>query len=120
MDSGGDPLHIIAIGDEVDWEAGRGSLYYIADKEGETALPVFTAAELADGFVQANFNTPEAHMQMLESVGASHAAPLTAGRYMIMPVRAEGLILAAARVDADYLVRDIRPGAAQEILRLDK
>ncbi len=123
MDSGGDPLHIIAMGGEEDWEAGHGSLYYIEDKKGETALPVFTTAELAEGFegfVQANFNTPEAHMEMLESVGASHAAPLTAGRCMIMAVRTEGLVLAAARVDADYLIRDPKPGGEQEIIRLSK
>jgi hypothetical protein len=111
-------LHIVAMGGEEDWEAGRGSLYYIEDKEGETALPVFTTGELADKFVQTTFNTPEAHMQMLESVGASHAAPLTAGAYMIMPVRAESLAKVAAMVEADYLVRDLRPGAQQEIMRL--
>jgi hypothetical protein len=120
MASGGDLLHIIAAGGPEDWEAGRGSLYYIEDRNGKTALPVFTTAERAEAFVQANFNTPEAHMQMLESAGASHASPLTAGRYMIMPVRAEGIALAARRVDADYLVRDIRPGSQQEILRLDE
>ena len=113
-------LHIITIGNVEDWEAGRGLLYYIEDKNGETALPVFTTDELANDFVQANFDTPEAHMQLLESAGASHAAPLTAGRYMIMPVRTESLARAAAMVDADYLVRDLRPGAQQEILRLPK
>lgn len=110
-------LHIIAIGSEGDWEAGRGSLYYIEDKNGETALPVFTTTEKADEFVRAHFNSPEAHMQMLESVGASHAAPLTTGRYMIMPVRGEALAVAVARVGADYLIRDPHPGDQQEILR---
>jgi hypothetical protein len=113
-------LHIIAIGNEDDWKAGRGSLYYIEDKDGETALPVFTTGELANEFVQANFSTPEAHMQMLESAGASRAAPLTAGSYMIMPVRSESLARAAAMVNADYLVRDLRPGEQQEIMRLPK
>lgn len=59
-------------------------------------------------------------MQMLESAGASHAAPLTAGRFMIMPVRIESLTKVAAMVDADYLVRDLRPGEQQEILRLSR
>ncbi len=112
-------LHIIGMGSEADWEAGRGSLYYIEDNNDGRALPVFTTSELANDFIQTNFSTPEAHMQMLESVGASHAAPLTAGQFMIMPVRNEGLAKAAAMVDADYLLRDIRPGEdEQEIMRL--
>ncbi len=119
MSDRGDLLYIIGIGDAVDWQAGRGSLYYIEDKNGERALPVFTTSELANNFVQTNFNIPEAHMQMLESVGATHAAPLTAGHFMIMSVRTEeGLSEAAAAVGADYLMRDIRPGDEQEIMRL--
>ncbi len=46
-------LHIIAMGHEEDWKRGLGSLFYIEDKHGESAYPVFTAAELADKFVQA-------------------------------------------------------------------
>ncbi len=114
----GELLYIIGVGNEADWEAGRGSLYYIEDNNDERALPVFTTSELANDFIQTNFSTPEAHMQMLESVGARHAAPLTAGQFMIMPVRNEGLAKAAAVVDADYLLRDIRPGDEQEIMRL--
>jgi hypothetical protein len=37
-----------------------------------------------------------------------------------MPLTHEGVALAAYRVDADYLIRDPRPGADQEILRVPK
>lgn len=115
--------YIIGIGSRADWEAGRGSYYYIEDKNGEKALPVFTTYEALQGFVEANFGKPEAYMQMLESIGANvetHAAPLAETRYIAMPVSTDGLAEAAAMVDADYLVRDLRTGPKQEILRLPK
>src|SRR5215212_2694665 len=49
-------LHVIGIGSEADWEAGRGSFYYIEDKNGEKCIPVFTSPERADRFAQANFD----------------------------------------------------------------
>jgi hypothetical protein len=76
MQPGEPTLHVIGVGNKEDWEAGRGSLYYIEDRKRETALPVFTTAEKAGAFVQANFDRPEAHMQMLESLGVSHAPPV--------------------------------------------
>ena len=111
-------LHLIGIGYPEDWQAGRGSLYYIENGRGETVLPVFTTAEKASKYVQANFNTTKAHMEMLESTPIPHAAPLTGGRFSIMPLDVEGLAIAAATVGADCLVRDPRPGARQEVLRV--
>jgi hypothetical protein len=119
----GEYFYIIGLGNSEDWEAGRGSLYYIEDKEGETALPVFTTPERLGEYVQANFGTPEAYMQMLESLTPNvdtHVAPLEAGRHVCMPVNAEGLAMAADTIDADYLVRDPRWGSEQEILGLPK
>jgi hypothetical protein len=113
-------LHVIGMGSEADWEAGRGSFYYIEDKNGEKCIPVFTSPERADRFARANFDNPEAHMQMLESIGVVHAPALTSGRFIVMPLRAEGLARAAARVGADYLVRDPRPGDQQDIMRVPK
>src|SRR5215212_4330422 len=107
-------------GSEADWEAGRGSFYYIEDKNGEKCIPVFTSPERADRFAQANFNNPEAPLQMLESIGVVHAPALTSGRFIVMPLRAEGLARAAAMVEADYLVRDPRPGDQQDIMRVPK
>src|SRR5215210_1881743 len=72
-------LHVIGMVSEADWEAGRGSFYYIEDKNGEKCIPVFTSPERADRFAQANFDNPEAHMQMLESIGVVHAPALTSG-----------------------------------------
>src|SRR5215211_1691160 len=113
-------LHVIGMGSEADWEAGRGSFYYIEDKNGEKCIPVFTSPERADRFAQANFDNPEAHLQMLESIGVVHAPALTSGRFIVMPLRAEGLARAAAMVEADYLVRDPRPGDQQDIMRVPK
>jgi hypothetical protein len=43
-------LHVIGMGSAADWEAGRGSFYYIEDKNGEKCIPVFTSPERADRF----------------------------------------------------------------------
>ena len=51
-------LHVIGMGSEADWEAGRGSFYYIEDKNGEKCIPVFTSPERADRFARANFDNP--------------------------------------------------------------
>jgi hypothetical protein len=111
-------LYVIGIGVQADWEAGQGSLYYIEDRNGERAMPVWTTAEAAERYAEANFGPPEAHMAMLESVGAASATPLTEGRFVLMPFATDGLARAAAIVGADYLIRDPRPGGEQEILRL--
>ena len=111
-------LHIIAVSTPADWNAGKGSLYYIEDKNGEIALPVFTTAERAEKFGRTNFESAEAHMQMFESLPVSHIPTLTEGRYMVMPLGIENVAKAAAMADADYLIRDIRVGDQQEILRL--
>jgi hypothetical protein len=113
-------LHIIAVGTPADWDAGKGSLYYIEDKNGEKALPVFTTAERAEKFGRANFESAEAHMQMFESAAVSHIPPLTEGQFMIMPLGIEHVAKAALTADMDYLIRDPRPGTVQEILRVPK
>ena len=112
-------LYIIGLGNEKDWEAGRGSLYYIKDENGEKCVPVFTTVEGVQGYIVANFNLPEAHMDMMEGMPKSHIRPLTEGRFIIMPLPSEQVIRAAAMVGADYLMRDPRPGSEQEIMRLD-
>jgi hypothetical protein len=116
----GDHLHLIGLGDSRDWEAGSGSLYYIEDKNGEKCLPVFTTPERASRYVQDNFDAPKAHLDMLESVPASHVGPLTEGRFVVISLYTKGVAEAAAMIDADYLLRDPRPGKQQEIFRLDK
>ena len=113
-------MYIIRVGSLEDWERGLGSLYWIEDRKGERCMPVFTTREGVERFIEANFSRPESHMQMLESIAGtpSHAEPLTAGRFVIMPVDEDLLIRTALRMGIDYLQRDIRPGAEQEILRL--
>jgi hypothetical protein len=117
----GEYLYVIGVGSAGDFQAQRGGIYHIADSRGEIALPVFTSPELATEYVNNTLNKPGAHMQMLESVGANvdtHADALTGGRFLIMPVDAETLAGVTERIEADYLIRDIRPGEDQEILRL--
>ncbi len=116
----GEYLHIIGVGGSDDWEAGRGSFYFIEDKNGEKALPVFTTGETAVAYARANLDSPKAFMEMLESVPASHVGPLTEGRFVIMPLGKEDVAWVAASLKADYLVRDPRPGHEQEILRFSK
>ena len=118
----GERLYIIGLGGSEDWQAGRGSIYYVEEKDGEIALPFFTSPERAEGHVRAYLEAPEAHMQMLESLGATaelHARPLTQGRFIVMPLDSKTLAKAADAVRADYLVRDLRPGEEQEVLRLE-
>jgi hypothetical protein len=113
----GEYLYLIGLGGQADWEEGRGAFYYITDQKGEKGLPVFTTAERAESYGQANLNTPEAHMDALEIIPLSHADLLTEGRYSIMRLGAEGVARVANTVEADYLIRDPRPGETQDILR---
>jgi len=111
-------LHVIGLGSREDWQAGRGSIYYIEDRKGEKAMPVFTTPEKVKQYISANIDAPNAHMDMLESVPESHVGPLTEGGFIVMPLDEEGVAQAAAMVGADYLIRDSRLGEQQEILRL--
>ena len=43
-------VYIIGLGNAEDWEAGRGSLYYIEDRNGEIGMPVLGYSRL--GFPQ--------------------------------------------------------------------
>ena len=47
-------LHVIGMGGEADWEAGRGSFYYIQYKNGEKRIPVFTSPERAEEHAREN------------------------------------------------------------------
>lgn len=116
----GEYLRVIGVGTTEDWEAGRGSFYYIEDKNGEKALPVFTTDEQVANYLGRTLNTPTAHIEMLESLGAEHAPALTAGAFVVLPLDAEGVAKVALMIGADYLVRNIRYGSRQEIIRVPK
>lgn len=113
-------LYLIGLGDQEDWEAGRGNLYYIEDRRGETALPVFTTPEKCKKYVDTFLGSSSAHMDMLESVGASSASLLTDGRFTILPLEPHSVAEAAANIQAHYLIRDIRRGEKQQILRFSQ
>lgn len=113
-------FYLIGVGSVEDWDAGRGSLYYIEDRNGERAVPVFTTQEGAEKYFKANLNNPQAHMDMLEGAPLPQVEALTKGRFIIMPLDAEGTLRMALEAGTDYLIRDPRPGTEQEILRLDR
>jgi hypothetical protein len=119
MDHGGEHLYVIGIGSREDWDAGRGSLYWIEGPNGERALPVFTTPEAAKKHWAANSGVRQ-RLDMADSVPPTHQGPLLQKRCVVMPLDGEGLALAAARVRADYILRNPRPGHEQEILRLSK
>jgi hypothetical protein len=110
--------YVIGLGDREDWEAGRGSLYWIEAPNGEHALPVFTTPEGTSSYWKANSGVRE-RLQMADTTPTTHQGPLLQNRITLLSLNERGVALAAERVRADYLIRDPRPGAEQEILRLD-
>jgi hypothetical protein len=66
-------LYVISVGDSRDMTEGRSFYYYIEDKNGEKALPVFTARGGAQKYISNNLRGAKAHLDMLESVGAERA-----------------------------------------------
>jgi hypothetical protein len=110
-------LYVIGLGDREDWEAGRGSVYWIEAPDGEHALPVFTTKEKALDHWRADSGVRD-RLEMVDSLPTTHQVPLLQNRITVMPLKVEGLAVAAAKVRADYLIRDPRPGHEQEILRL--
>lgn len=112
-------MHVIGLGGREDFEAGRGSLYWILDSSGLNALPVFTTPEAALNYWGANSGVRD-RLDMAENAGlpTTHQGPLLKNRITVLPLKVEALALAAELVGADYLVRDPRPGKEQEVLRL--
>lgn len=111
--------YILGMGDSDDWKNGDGHIYYISARNQERCIPVFTTPKKAQRYANNHFKQPEAYLDMLESVGPNSGA-LREGRYSLIQTDTDTLALAAATVDADYLVRDPRPGRTQEILRFRK
>jgi hypothetical protein len=112
-------FYVVGVGGSEDWEADRGSLHWIEADNGERVMLVFTSPEKAEAYVRANLHSPQAHMQMLEGLLISHVPPLTEGRLSVLRLDAHTLIEMALSIDITCLVRDPRPGAQQEIIRLD-
>jgi hypothetical protein len=110
-------LYVIGLGGLEDWDAGRGSLYWILDSRGKHALPVFTTPGKARDYWEANSGVRE-RLEMADSAPVTHQGPLLQNRFILMPLAHESLVMAAAKVKANYLVRDPRPGTEQEVLWL--
>jgi hypothetical protein len=105
-------------GDEADFEASRAGVPYMEDAYGERFLLLFTTREKAEAYLRQNFNTPEAHMSMLEGTPVSHLAPITAGRFSVALLSSEEIARLALEAGVDYLQRDILPGDTQEVIRI--
>jgi hypothetical protein len=112
-----DVYYVIGLGGLDDWDAGRGSLYWIEDRNGEHALPVFMTPEDARSYWTANSGVRE-RLEMADTTPTTHHGPLLENRVTLLPLDEEGVAWAAEMVGADYLIRGLLPGAEQEILRL--
>jgi hypothetical protein len=112
--------YLIGLGSAEDWQAGRGSLYYVERRGGDKWLVIFTTPEAAKRYITANFDQPTAHIEMLESLPLTHTGPLTEGRFVVMEAGIKGVAQAAVEVGADYIQRDIRPGPNQEVMPVPK
>jgi hypothetical protein len=111
-----DRYYAIVVGDKEDWTAQRGSIYFVEHRSGERWLLVFTTLESAKKHIGANFELPEAHMEMLESMALSHTAPLTAGRFSIISLDFEGVVKLAQEIGASHVQRNITEGPLQEVM----
>ena len=120
MEQAEERYYLIGLGSAEDWQAGRGSLYFIERRSGERWLLIFTTPENAKQYIAANFDSPEAHIEMLESLPATHAGPLTEGRFVVMEAGMSKVEEVAVEMGADYIQRDILPGPNQEIMRVPK
>jgi hypothetical protein len=79
---------------------------------------LFTTPEGAHAYWTANSGVRE-RLQMADTTPTTHQGPLLQNRITLLSLDEKGVALAAKRVRADYLIRDPRPGAEQEILRLE-
>jgi hypothetical protein len=120
MEQAEERYYLIGLGSAEDWQAGRGSLYFIERRSGEKWLVIFTTPESAKQYIAANFDSPEAHIEMLESLPATHTEPLTEERFVVIEAGMAEVAEAAVEMDADYIQRDILPGPNQEIIRVPK
>ena len=119
MEQADQRYYLIGLGGSEDWQAGRGSLYFI-ERDGEKWLIAFTTPERAKRHIAANFHQPEAHIEMLESLPETHTGPLTEGRFVVMEAGIRELAERALEMGADYIQRDILPGPNQEVIRVPK
>ena len=58
--------YVIGIGGAEGCQAGRGSIYYVKDRNRECAIPVFTTPEGAESYTRTNFDEPEAYLSFGE------------------------------------------------------
>ena len=120
MEKAEERYYLIGLGSAEDWQVGRGSLYYVERRGGEKWVVIFTTLEAAQSYITANLGQATAHIEMLESLPATHTGPLTEGRFVVLEADIKQVAERAVEMGADYIQRDIRPGPNQEVMRVPK
>ena len=102
-------LHVIVL---LDAEGRETGLYYIEDRDGEKALPVFTTAGRVEDYLRAIFERrTEPHPSAIVDIMRESQAPaLTEGRFVVTTLGADALEEARAAVGAEYVIWDPPPG----------
>jgi hypothetical protein len=87
---------------------------------GEKAIPVFTSRERMKGYIRANLNDPKARMDMMEGGDSERARKLAEEGFGGGLMDVGRIAECAVEAEADWLMRDPRPGDEQEVLRVPK
>ncbi len=95
-------------------------LHYFVDTDDEKVIPVFTSHEHLEEYVRANLNTAEGHLDMMEGGDLTRARALSEGRFKGVLMDVSNIAELAVDMEADWLMRDPRPGEQQEVLRIPK
>ena len=114
-------LWAIILGDSIEREDVDGlDLHYFVDTDDEKVIPVFTSPERLEEYVRTNLDTPEGHMDMMEGGDLTRARALSEGRFAGVLMDVNDIAELAVYIEADWLVRDLRPGEEQEAWRVPK
>jgi hypothetical protein len=115
--AGQERLWVIGVGGPAAVQA----FYYIENHNGEKVMPVFTTPELLVDHVRRHLaSDPKAHMDMMEGNPEEVIWELTGGRFSAVLLGVHTVAEVSITMGADYLVRDLRPGAPQETMRVPK
>ncbi len=106
---------VIERGDLVGFE-----LHYFVDTDDEKVIPVFTSPERLEVYVRTALDTPEGHLDMMEGGDLRRARALTEGHFEGVLMDANDIAELAVEMEADWLMRDPRPGEEQEVWRVPK
>jgi hypothetical protein len=95
-------------------------LHYFVDTDDEKVIPVFTSHERLEDYVRTDLNTPEGHLDMMEGGDLTRARALSEGRFKGVLMDVNDIAELAVEMEADWLMRDPRPGEEQDVWRVPK